>query len=255
MVKLVDAAYIPAAPFTLISIPRLWQGGCRSQFHAGGRFWDFFCRGVHIIRADVSSGLPVVQTSSALAAAPRAAGPSLALPVFAAPDEDDDHKHEDHAARIAATREDSDDDQPELLPASDSDLESDPDSDDEFVPPPKSTVPVSDAVGGATTSVGSARIDLLYRRLGHLSESGLHLLRHRGCGSRLTLLTLAQILTSCIVTTQFTYRYVMANIAGHNLALVHRYPTVTISLPAGYVMAVRCSGYHILTGWLIIGRS
>jgi hypothetical protein len=68
---------------------------------------------------------------------------------------------------------------PKLQPASDSDLESESDSDDEFVPPPKSTVPVSDAVCGATTSVGSARIDLLHRRLGHLSESGLPLLRRR----------------------------------------------------------------------------
>jgi hypothetical protein len=104
--------------------------------------------------------------------------------VFAAPDEDDDRKHEDHAARIAATREDSDDDQLELQPASDSDLESDPDSDDEFVPPPESTAPVSDPVGGATTSVGSARIDLLHRRLGHLSESGLHLSAPQRLGSR-----------------------------------------------------------------------
>jgi transposase InsO family protein len=100
--------------------------------------------------------------------------------VFGTPDQDDDRKHDDHAARIAATLENSDDDLPELQPASDSDLESESDFDEEFVPPPKSTVPVSDAVGGVTTSVGSARIDLLHRRLGHLSESGVHLLRRRG---------------------------------------------------------------------------
>jgi transposase InsO family protein len=161
LVKLIDAAYIPSAPYNLISVPRLWKGGCTSRYSGDGMSWNFYHGGVNMMRADLSSGLPVVQTAVSEAGFSPTPWAGLAFPVV--DDDDPEGKHEEYAARLEAA---TPNDLPLLLDTTSDDSE---DFDDLPPPPPPSASPVE-----------MRPVDRIHQRLGHLSLRGIQQLRREG---------------------------------------------------------------------------
>jgi hypothetical protein len=118
-VTLTDVAYIPSAPYKLISVPRLWKGGCTSEFSSDGFQWNFHCRGINVLRADISSGLPVVLTQSSPSVQSAPTGEILGFPAVHC--DDPEMKLEECAARIRAATPDVS--MPGLVDDSDEDLD------------------------------------------------------------------------------------------------------------------------------------
>jgi hypothetical protein len=166
LVKLLDCALMPESPFTLISIPKLWAGGCSSEYQAGASSWDFYYRGANFMRADLTSGLPIVKTAPPSVAPIDARSTNVALPaLYNGPE----GKYDDMPALIPDSDEEKDDDIPNLVDPSDSEDDSDYDSDDDLPTPPL-----------IVTGAGVLPIDRHHQRLGHLSEKNIHALRRQG---------------------------------------------------------------------------